>query len=277
MVISRNIETKNKLEEGVLFKIAPFKEKIIKTSPHKHDDYYEIIFLECGDGFHFVESQKYKVAAPEVYFLQPGQFHYWQFTSIPKGYVILFKDNFFDELEEKSTADLYRKINNGLRANLNEATYPYHLLKELHSEYSNNQAYSTDVIHGLLRALFAKLLQHSEIVDSGNSQQLTTYQKFKKLLLSECPELHKVTEFAELLCTTPQNLNAICRKETGETASTLINNQIMLEAKRYLIHTDHSISEIAEHLNFSDTSNFVKFFKNNEGVTPAHLRNQYFQ
>lgn len=270
------IEIKNKLDKGETFKISPFKEKIIKTSPHKHDDYYEIIFLECGDGFHFVESEKYQVIAPEIYFLQPGQLHCWQFTSIPKGYVVLFKDDFFNALEEKSTIDLYRKIDNGLRISLDDSSYQY-LLKELHNVYANNQTYSADIIKGLLRAIFAKLLEDSEGRNSENGIQYSTFQKFKKMLSSECPKLHKVSEFAELLCTTPQNLNAICRKEAGETASHLINRRIILEAKRYLIHTDYSIAEIAEHLNFSDTSNFVKFFKNNEGTTPAHLRSQYFQ
>ncbi|NCC18868.1 MAG: helix-turn-helix domain-containing protein [Bacteroidia bacterium] len=273
----KKFEIKNKLDKGETFKISPFKEKIIKTSPHKHDNYYEIIFLECGEGFHFVESDKFQVSTPEVYFLLPGQLHCWQFTSIPKGYVILFKDTFFDELEEKNTADLYRKINNGLRINLDNDSYPYHLLKELHNEYKNSKTYSTDIIHGFLRIIFAKLLQHTDITDSGNNQQLSTYQKFKKLLVTECPKLHKVTDYANILCTSPQNLNAVCRKQSGKSASELINNQIMLEAKRYLIHTDYTITEITDQLNFTDTSNFIKFFKNNTGVTPTLFRKQNSQ
>ncbi|HAQ19884.1 MAG TPA: DNA-binding protein, partial [Prolixibacteraceae bacterium] len=45
----------------------------------------------------------------------------------------------------------------------------------------------------------------------------------------------------------------------------------------YILHTDNTVNEIAEILNFSDTSNFVKFFKKAEGVTPVQFREKYFQ
>lgn len=74
---SQQIETKNKLDNGLTFKFSRFKEQIKKTSPHKHDDYYELIFLSEGEGFHWIESEKYLVSTPEFYFLKPGQLHYW--------------------------------------------------------------------------------------------------------------------------------------------------------------------------------------------------------
>lgn len=89
--------------------------------------------------------------------------------------------------------------------------------------------------------------------------------------------MHKVNEFANLLNITPQNLNAVCRKQTGKSASEIITGQLLLEAKRYILHTDNTINEIAEILSFSDTSNFVKFFKKNERVTPIQFREKYFQ
>jgi len=88
------LQTNNKLDDGLSFKISRFKEQIKKTKPHKHDDYYELIFLSEGEGFHWIETNKYMVSAPEFYFLEPGQLHYWQLTSIPKGFVILFKPDF---------------------------------------------------------------------------------------------------------------------------------------------------------------------------------------
>ena len=77
--------------------------------------------------------------------------------------------------------------------------------------------------------------------------------------------------------TTPQNLNAVCMKQGGKNASEMISSRILLEAKRYILHTDNNINEIAEILSFSDTSNFVKFFKKAECVTPVQFREKYFQ
>ncbi len=274
---NNQIDIKNKLDEGLTFKISRFKEQIKKTKPHKHDEYSELIFLSDGEGFHCIESEKFMVSTPEFYFLKPGQLHFWQFTSIPKGFVIIFKDKEFNGVNENLLIDLLRKLTDITRLEIQSDKYPSHILEDIFNEYQLNTQYSKEIIHGLLKALFGKLLQIKVVKPTNSNQPQPVYERFKQLLVKECPRLHKVNEFADLLNTTPQNLNIICRKQTGKSASEIISNQILLEAKRYILHTDNTINEIAEILSFTDTSNFVKFFKRHENITPIQFRSKYFQ
>ena len=214
---------------------------------------------------------------PEFYFLKPGQLHFWQFTSIPKGFVIIFKDKEFNGVNENLLIDLLRKLTDITRLEIQSDKYPSHILEDIFNEYQLNTQYSKEIIHGLLKALFGKLLQIKVVKPTNSNQPQPVYERFKQLLVKECPRLHKVNEFADLLNTTPQNLNIICRKQTGKSASEIISNQILLEAKRYILHTDNTINEIAEILSFTDTSNFVKFFKRHENITPIQFRSKYFQ
>ena len=271
------IDTKNKLDVGASFKVSLFKELIKKTKPHKHDKYYELIFLSQGEGFLCIESVQFMVSAPDFYFLKPGQLHYWQFTSIPKGFVILFNENEFNPLDEHVIVNLIRKLNDTSRLKIPAEKFPVHLLDEIYTEFKLNAQYSREIIHGLLRALFGKLLQIKDQKTDTQTQQQPVYDRFMTLLSKECPELHKVNEFAALLNTTPQNLNIISRKQTGKSASQIIAKQLLLEAKRYILHTDNTINEIAEILYFSDASNFIKFFKKHEKITPIQFRDKYFQ
>jgi len=271
------IQIKNKLDDGLLFKISRFKEKIKKTSPHKHDDYYELIFISEGEGFHWIETEKYMVSPPEFYFLKPGQFHYWQLTAIPKGFVIIFKADFFDNLKETDIISLYRQLTDKFRVSIPENYNPETILNELLQEYSESSVYSTHIIHGYLRALFARMLQLAEIQSQESSVPVSIFEKFQDLLVKECPRLHKVNDFASLLNTTPQNLNIVCRKHSGKSASELIISQLLLESKRYILHTENTINEIAFTLMFNDPSNFVKFFKRHENLTPGQFREKYFQ
>ncbi len=273
----RKIDIKNKLDEGLTFKVSRFKEQIKKTKPHKHDEYYELIFLAQGEGFHCIESEKYMVSTPDFYFLKPGQLHYWQFTSIPKGFVILFNDNEFNAVNENVLIDLIRKLTDTTRLKIQSNKYPIHLLEEIYNEFKNNTQYSKEIIHGLLKALFGKLLQIKDDNPHNQTQSQPIFERFITLLVKECPRLHKVNEFADLLNVTPQNLNTICRKQVGKSASEIITNQLLLEAKRYILHTDNTINEIADILSFSDASNFVKFFKKHESITPIQFRDKYFQ
>lgn len=271
------IDIKNKLDEGLTFKISRFKEQIKKTKPHKHDEYYELIFLIDGEGFHCIESEKYMISTPEFYFLKPGQLHFWQFTSIPKGFVIILKSNEFNPVNENLLIDLLRKLTDITRLKIQQDKYPIHILEDILNEYQLNSQYTKEIIHGLLKALFGKILQIKAEKPNSTNHPQSVYERFINLLVKECPRLHKVNEFADLLNTTPQNLNIICRKQTGKSASEIITNQLLLEAKRYILHTDNTINEIAEILSFTDTSNFVKFFKRYENITPTQFRSKYFQ
>ncbi len=271
------IGIKNKLDAGLAFKISRFKEQIKKTKPHKHDDYFELIYLSEGEGFHWIETENFKVSPPEFYFLRPGQMHYWQFTSIPKGFVILFKTSFFDDLKETAIISLYRKLADQCRIPVPEDAFPETTLNEILHEFSQNSIYSTHIIHGFLRVLFARILQWAETQPLVNDVPASLFDNFQNLLIKETPRLHKVREFARLLNTTPQNLNATCRKRSGKTAGEHITDQLLLEAKRYILHTENTISEIAYILSFDDPSNFVKFFRRHEALTPVQFRRKYFQ
>lgn len=273
----KKIDIKNKLDEGSTLKVSRFKEHIKKTKPHKHDKYFELIFLSEGEGFHCIESEKFMVSVPDFYFLKSGQLHYWQFTSIPKGFVILFNDNEFNAVKENLLIDLIRELTDTTRLKIQPDKYPTYLLEEIYNEFQLNTPYSKGIIHGLLKALFGKLLQIKEDNPDNQTQPQSIYERFMMLLVKECPQLHKVNEFADLLHITPQNLNTICRKQAGKSASKIITNQLLLEAKRYILHTDNTINEIAEILSFSDPSNFIKFFKKYENITPIQFRNKYFQ
>lgn len=273
----KRIDIKNKLDSGLTFKISRFKEQIKKTTPHKHDEYYELIFLEQGEGFHTIEAEKYVIAVPDFFFLKPGQLHYWQFTSIPKGYVLLLKENEFDLIKESILVELFKKLSAKTRTRL-DAWEPYsYLLLGIEEEYKNSTVYSKEIIHGLIKVLIGKILQLNKTLAGSTAPTQTPFDRFQNVLIKECPHWRKVYQYADALNMTPQNLNAICRKQSGLSASEWITRQVMLEAKRYILHTTNTINEIAEVLSFSDTSNFVKFFRKNEGVTPQQFRKKYFQ
>jgi AraC family transcriptional activator of pobA len=82
-------------------------------------------------------------------------------------------------------------------------------------------------------------------------------------------------EYAAMLYVTPNYLNALCRDLLGKSAGQLIRDRILLEAKRLLVNTDISISEIAYRLNFKDNSYFTKFFKKYSGVTPEDFKTSH--
>lgn len=265
------IQLKNKLEKDQLFKISKFKERIKKTRPHKHDGYYELIYIREGEGFHWVDTEFYKISPPEIYFLKPGCLHCWQFTSIPKGYVMLFKEPYFDPVREQNLMELLRDFTNELRLPVPASDWAELLFSEILREYDRPGEFSKSIIHGYLQVLLSRILQLAD-TRRGSLSAGDLFGRFQRLLNVHCPELHLVQEYANLLSTSPQNLNASCRKNVHKNASELIAEQLLLEAKRHILHTESNVSEIAYKLHFNDASYFIKFFKKHTGITPMQFR-----
>jgi len=257
--------------------VSRFKEAIKRTKPHKHDGYFELICILEGEGFHQVDLNTYPIQPPELYFLKPDQLHCWQFTAIPKGYVLLFREEYFNELEEAPIINLIQTMNETSRVPIENSVFMKSVFEELRNACEKPDSFSKDLTNGYLRCIFSKIIKDSNAKPATQKTVNTLFQNFQKLIIEHASELHLVTQYASLLHTTPQNLNAITRKNTGKSASELISDQLILEAKRNILHTDLSMSEIAELLHFSDTSYFVRFFKRTVGTTPYQFRTNYFQ
>ena len=67
-------------------------------------------------------------------------------------------------------------------------------------------------------------------------------------------------------------MNRLARQNTGLSAKQLIDERVVLEAKRQLSHADASVAEVAELLGFDDASNFSSYFRRHTGTTPATFR-----
>ncbi len=83
---------------------------------------------------------------------------------------------------------------------------------------------------------------------------------------------HKVSEYADRLGYSTRTLNRLARQHTGLSAKELIDERVVLEAKRQLSHADASVSEIAEQLGFDDASNFSSYFRRQTSTTPGAFR-----
>ena len=270
------IETEDKLG-NIPFFIDRFHEKIKKTEPHKHDDYYELIFLSEGEGFHWIETEEYMLTAPEFYFLKPGQLHHWQFTSVPKGYIIMFKISYFDHVRECNVMNLCRQLEDRFRIDISGSYTPEPLFNAMLHEFEIISEFSATILHGILVALIAKMLQIAEQQPEEKLIPVTLFDKFLDLVFKECSHLHLINDYAKLLNTTTQSINTACLKYSQKNASEHISAQLLLEAKRYILHTDNTMSEIANILSFSDASYFGKFFKLHEGITPLQFREKFIE
>lgn len=81
-----------------------------------------------------------------------------------------------------------------------------------------------------------------------------------------------VNFYADQLCLTPKYLTTLVRTASGKSAKTWIDDFIISDAMFLLKHSDKSIQQIADALNFPNQSFFGKFFKEHTGCSPSNFR-----
>ena len=83
--------------------------------------------------------------------------------------------------------------------------------------------------------------------------------------------------YASTLNITPKHLNRITKTTLNKTTTELITERILLEAKRLIVHSNNSLSNIAELLGYEDYSYFSKIFKKHTKITPIQFKKKYQQ
>ena len=120
--------------------------------------------------------------------------------------------------------------------------------------------------------ILAPKLRLSKDVDYGYSSGEALFGRFINLVTAESPRRRSVVYYADKLCITPKYLSSICKKQTGNTASDLIDEMTVNYIKQMLHSSDRSIKEIASDAGFDNLSFFGKFVRRKLGVSPRDYR-----
>jgi AraC-like DNA-binding protein len=266
------LQVKDKSESGKAIKIAPFKKEIRKTTPHKHNNYFEILYLSQGSGHHFIDSRRFEVKPPVMYFIRREQVHYWELDSEPDGYVIIIKKAFIEKCLDSELKTLFTRISRQSSVYTRNDTTIQAIFELLIEANNKESVYVFHMIEGLLKALLAMVLEVAKPIVNKAEITSNLYQSFLSLLSSDQVIKNRVQYYAEQLGISPQNLNIACRKAVDQSSEEVLSEFIIGEAKRLLVYTDKTITQISFALDFNDPSHFVKYFKRKTNQTPLAFR-----
>src|SRR3546814_10123384 len=86
--VHRHVAVKDKTESHQHIKIAEFRKNVRKSNPHKHNSYFEFVFLLRGSGSHTIEGRSYAVNLPVFFIILREKVHHWGHDDEQGGYVM---------------------------------------------------------------------------------------------------------------------------------------------------------------------------------------------
>jgi AraC-like DNA-binding protein len=69
-----------------------------------------------------------------------------------------------------------------------------------------------------------------------------------------------------------RNLNIICKNNFQKSVSEIIETRKLIEAKRMLLYSDKTVSEIGYELGYNEKSYFTRVFHARMEITPTRFR-----
>jgi AraC family transcriptional regulator, transcriptional activator of pobA len=81
-----------------------------------------------------------------------------------------------------------------------------------------------------------------------------------------------VSELAQELGVTATHLTRVCNKTCGRSASDLLHDRLIFEARRILAETRTPVAEVARSLGFNSAAYFTRAFQHRVGKTPSAFR-----
>ncbi len=151
------------------------------------------------------------------------------------------------------------------------------LLKVFVDEFQTVDTIQQDMLQMLLKRLIiiiTRLAKQQFLTDEDlTDQKLDIVRRYNLLVENHYKKQHRVKFYADQLNRSPKTLANFFALYNNKSPLAIIQERVVLEAKRLLMYTDKSSKEIAYELGFEDAAYFSNFFKKLMAVSPTEFRN----
>jgi AraC family transcriptional regulator, transcriptional activator of pobA len=238
--------------------------------------YYSLYWVVDGSATAGIDFVDYPLLPSTLTLLQPGQVFYPHVSTPLHGLAMYFPRDFL-ALESLGSANPFPLISSTekrllapLEVNREQTPQIHHLMSGIVDEFAGNQSGRDTMVRAALSMLLVTASRLRPVATPGSYPSLV--QEFFDLIERHFRNTPRISEYARRLGVTSGYLNDVVKNATGQTASGVLHERVLVEAKRLLFQTDASVAEIATSLAFTDASYFTRFFHRATGYSPRSFR-----
>ncbi len=245
------------------------------------DDYYMFLFLESVDTIFTIDFEEVKLQEQSFFYVRPGQVHFASSFREIKGWVLAI-DSILVESHYKNVFEKQFLTQKAIPLDIFTLTRIDETARLLNDTMqAESTAFSDRIILNLANVFIGIIAEQyadkqGYLLDNKFRSALIAHQ-FKELLAINFKTIKSPTQYAQKLNYSLSHLNESVKKTTGFPLSYWIHQQIILEAKRLLYHTDMDVKEIAFSLGYEDHAYFSRLFSKIAGISPNAFRRKFHE
>lgn len=273
----------NQQNGNLAFKLFHFEDN--STFDHiQRNNYFSLIWVTEGAGQVKADFATYDFETNSLFAFAPYQPFMFDGVQQIKGTAIFFHPEFFciykHDKEVSCNGVLYNNVYKPpfVKVDTTAAATLQMICNQLQAEMQNPALAQYELLVSYLKIFLitASRLKTQQQPDAATAVQDNKepfiLQKLKDAIEENFKTKHSPADYAELLYISPKALAKITKTHFNRTLSSLINDRIIIEAKRELYLTNKTVKEIAWELGYEDEYYFSRFFKVNTEVSPQLYR-----
>ena len=248
----------------------------------ERSELYQIIIIKNGSGRIVIDGIDHEFSDNDLVSIAKDQVYSFERIEIVEGIVLLFPEEslnrYTGDLQWLRESELFNERPDTRLKHVepDELEKILGMISGLDNELREGSSDAGEIIYNLLKtclALCKRIVSAKEKTSKSNQRDRMLMMEFKQQLESDFKNIRSVQHYADTLSITPKKLNRVSLKVSGKQSSKVIEERILLEAKRLLLYTSDNVKEIGYSLGFTDPSNFNRYFKKYYGCTPEEYRN----
>lgn len=246
--------------------------------PGERDD-YEIHFLEKGKGWFYVGDREYYMNQGDIIWLHSMEGNSFRPDGAPFRLVFVT----FNINNHKNCGKI-EKLNNSFKEEnfpfrIGETSNIQEIFHQMHREMSIQSCEHTLRVKLLLGTIILKIKdmgkQHDNVKNVRYTVNMGTRELINRVFVFLQDNYNreiKLEEIGRTFNLHPRYLCTVFRQISGKTTSEFLREIRLEKAKRLLLYTQLSITEIALEVGFSNSQYFSRVFSQVEGMEPSSFR-----
>lgn len=251
--------------------------------PHAHPQHIQVLLVTEGGGWIRMEEETYGISPMSLVVVPTSLVHEIRFEPGTDGQVITAAAAYLAAVAQGDPAILgalavpavYPLQSGDLRVDAVRDSFRWLLNEFIWSAPGRRQAIMAQTLRILVSVLRARsAVEHADVTRSDN-RNLKLVNRFRDLLERHFRDEKGLSFYAGQMGVTVPRLNLACKDRCGRTASNLLYDRVIIEAKRYLLYTGMTVLEICHTLGFEDPAYFSRFFSQRAGSPPGQYRRDH--
>lgn len=150
------------------------------------------------------------------------------------------------------------------------------ILQMLQDEFDTHDYIQGEMMRVLLKRLIIIVtrLAKNQFINEKElpGEKLDIIRKYNFLVETHYRTQHQVKFYADQLYKSPKTLSNLFALYNHKSPLLIIQERVMMEAKRLIVYTDKAAKEISYELGFEDAGTFGKFFKRHTGLATSEFK-----